>query len=90
MSGSGCQDNDAPHSSWGNDWYGHDENGPYGRGWGDGDGDFGGRSWDQGCDGYNSTATAARVGRVMVVAATGSCTARSTPRGTGGSCTSGA
>ena len=68
MSGSGCQDNYAPQSSWGNDWYGNDDNGPYWRGWGDGDGDFGGRSSDQGCGASNSTATAARVGRVMVAA----------------------
>ena len=62
--GSGCQDYWEPQSRWGNgNWYGHNNN--WG-GWGDGDGYFGGRSWDQDCNGYGSTATAARVARVMV------------------------
>ena len=64
--GSGCQDNYDPQSNWGNGWYGNDGNGSYWRGWGDGDGYFGGNSWDQGCNGSSSSATAARVGRVMV------------------------
>ena len=65
--GSGCDNND-PQSNWGNGngWYGQDGNGPYWRGWGDGNGYFGGNSWDQGCNGSSSSATAARVARVMV------------------------
>ncbi len=62
--GSGCQDNWNPQSRWGNgNWNGYNNN--WG-GWGDGNGYFGGHSWDQDCNGYGSTATAARVGRVMV------------------------
>jgi hypothetical protein len=63
--GSGCQDNWGPRSSWGNGhWNGPNDNW---RGWGDGDGNFGGRSWDQDCNGNSSsTATAARVTRVNV------------------------
>jgi len=66
--GSGCEDNWDPRSRWGNGWYGNDDNGRYWRGWGDGDGYFGGRSSDQDCNGNSSNATAARVGRVMVAA----------------------
>lgn len=62
--GNGCQDNWNPQSSWGHgNWNGDNNN--WG-GWGDGNGNFGGRSSDQDCNGYSSTATAARVGRVMV------------------------
>ena len=62
--GSGCQDNWGPQSNWGNgNWYG--DNNHWG-GWGDGDGYFGGYSRDRDCNGYGSTATAARVARVKV------------------------
>jgi hypothetical protein len=65
LSGSGgCQDNWHPYSGWGNgNWYGAHN---YWGGWGDGDGYFGGYSRDRDCNGYGSTATAARVGRVKV------------------------
>jgi hypothetical protein len=64
LSGGGCEDNWGPQSRWGNgSWNG--DNNDWG-GWGDGDGNFGGQSWDQDCNGNGSNATAARVGRVMV------------------------
>jgi hypothetical protein len=68
-SGSGCQDNWGPQSNWGHGgWYGDNHN--WG-GWGDGDGYFGGHSYDRDCNGYgngygSSTATAASVHHVKV------------------------
>jgi hypothetical protein len=61
--GSGCQDNWPPHSSWGNGWYGHGGNGnrPYWRGWHDGNGNFGGHSWDSSCDAFDHKGKVARV-----------------------------
>jgi hypothetical protein len=65
--GSGCNDNWAPHSTWGNGWYGNDDNGPYWQGWGDGNGYFDGHSWDQGCgNGSSSSYRKGKVARVMV------------------------
>jgi hypothetical protein len=62
--GSGCQDNWDPQSSWGNgSWNG--DNNSWG-GWGDGNGNFGGQSWDRDCNGNSRSATAARVARVDV------------------------
>jgi hypothetical protein len=58
-----CDDHYGPHSHWGNGWYGHDGDGSYWRGWGDGGGHFDGTSWDGYCN------TADRLGsvkRVMV------------------------
>ena len=60
--GGGCNDQSPPSSRWGHGWYGHDNNGPYWRGWGDGDGYFGGRSYDPRCD----AAHPGKVARVMV------------------------
>ena len=58
----GCNDTGSPHSRWGHNWWDHDGNGPYWRGWGDGNGYFGGRAWDPNCDATHK----GRVARVMV------------------------
>jgi hypothetical protein len=56
-----CYDDNEPYSGWGNGWW-QDGHRPYWRGWGDGDGYFGGRSYDPGCD----AAHPGKVERVMV------------------------
>jgi hypothetical protein len=58
----GCNDSVPPYSRWGHGWSDHDNNGRYWRGWGDGNGYFGGRAWDPNCD----AAHKGRVARVMV------------------------
>ena len=65
--GSGCQDNWGPYSNWGHGgWNGYNNNHNWG-GWGDGNGYFGGNSYDRDCNGYgSSTATAAGVAHVKV------------------------
>jgi len=60
---SNCNDRYGPHSYWGHGWYGHDGGGRYWRGWGDGDGRFGGGSWDGYCDAADRLG---KVRRVMV------------------------
>ena len=49
-SGSYC-DHYRPWSNWGHGWWGHDGDGRYWNGWGDGNGYFDGNSSDRGCDG---------------------------------------
>jgi hypothetical protein len=56
-------DNYAPNSRFGDNWSGRDGNGYYWRGWHDGDGYFGGRSYDDYC---NSADRLGKVDRVMV------------------------
>jgi hypothetical protein len=58
-----CRDHYPPHSWWNHGWYGHDGNGPYWRGWGDGRGGFGGGSYDSAC---NALDHHGRVAKVMV------------------------
>jgi hypothetical protein len=58
-----CSDHYRPHSWWGHGWYGNDDRGHYWRGWGDGDGRFGGGSWDDYC---NASDRLGRVAHVMV------------------------
>jgi hypothetical protein len=60
---SNCDDHYPPYSRWGHGWYGHDRDGRYWRGWDDGDGYFGGRSWDGYC---NAADRLGKVDRVMV------------------------
>jgi hypothetical protein len=60
---SNCFDHYPPHSWWGHGWHGHDGNGPYWRGWGDGRGGFGGGSYDSSC---NALDRRGKVARVMV------------------------
>jgi hypothetical protein len=56
-----CNDHYGPHSHWGNGWYGHDGDGSYWRGWGDGNGYFDGRSWDGYCNQSDRLGTVKRV-----------------------------
>ena len=56
-------DHYGPNSHWGNGWYGHDGNGSYWRGWGDGNGYFDGSSSDGYC---NASDRLGSVDRVMV------------------------
>jgi hypothetical protein len=58
-----CNDHYGPSSHWGNGWYGHDGNGSYWRGWGDGNGYFDGTSYDGYC---NASDKLGSVDRVMV------------------------
>ena len=58
-----CNDHYGPSSHWGNGWYGHDGNGSYWRGWGDGNGYFDGTSYDGYC---NAADKLGSVKRVMV------------------------
>ena len=58
---SSCYDGSHPYSGWGHSWW-HDGNRPYWHGWGDGNGYFGGHSYDPGCD----AAHPGKVARVMV------------------------
>jgi hypothetical protein len=60
-------DNNGPWSNWGHNWYGHDGNGRYWRGWGDGDGYFDGHAYYGNCDGHGSAARSAATGRVARV-----------------------
>jgi hypothetical protein len=57
-----CYDDNEPYSGWGNGGWWQDGHRPYWRGWGDGDGYFGGHSYDPGCD----AAHPGKVDRVMV------------------------
>ena len=56
-------DNYPPYSRFGHGWYGHDGHGDYWRGWGDGNGYFGGSSYDDYC---NTADKLGKVDRVMV------------------------
>jgi hypothetical protein len=56
-------DSNGPWSNWGHNWYGHDGNGRYWRGWGDGNGYFDGHA-DYGNCGHGSAARSAAAGRV--------------------------
>ena len=56
-----CDDRYAPSSRWGRNWSGHDGDGYYWRGWGDGDGYFGGHSYDDSCDVADHKGTVSRV-----------------------------
>ena len=58
-----CNDHYGPRSHWGNGWYGHDGNGSYWRGWGDGNGYFDGTSYDGYCHASDRLGS---VDRVMV------------------------
>jgi hypothetical protein len=60
--GPGSGDNVPPSSYWGNNWSGNDSQGRYWRGWGDGQGDFGGGSFDNRNDAYHP----GKVDHVMV------------------------
>ena len=60
-------DGNGPWSNWGHDWYGHDGNGRYWRGWGDNDGYFDGHADYGNCGGYGSSAQSAAAGRVARV-----------------------
>jgi hypothetical protein len=60
-------DNNGPWSNWGHDWYGHDGNGRYWRGWDDGDGYFNGHAYYGNCGRYGSAARSAAAGRVARV-----------------------
>ena len=64
--GNGCNDN-GPWSNWGHNWYGHDGDGRYWQGWGDGDGYFNGNSDYGNCGGYGSSAQSAAAGKVARV-----------------------
>jgi hypothetical protein len=57
-------DHYGPNSHWGNGWYGHDGNGSYWRGWGDGNGYFDGQSHDRGCNGNGYGSPVQRPGKV--------------------------
>jgi len=56
-----CYDDNDPYSGWGHDWW-HNGDRPYWHGWHDGNGYFGGHSYDPGCD----AAHPGKVDRVMV------------------------
>jgi hypothetical protein len=68
----GCNDNSPPSSSWGNGWYGRDNQGAYWNGWGDGNGSFDGHASDSsGCGNAQSSMASrasktGKVARVMV------------------------
>lgn len=64
--GNGCNGN-GPWSNWGHNWYGHDGDGRYWQGWGDGDGYFDGQSDYGNCGAYGSGAGSAAVGKVARV-----------------------
>jgi hypothetical protein len=56
--GGNCNDHWPPQSNWGSGWWGNNGGGRSWNGWGDGNGSFGGRAWDQGC-GYGSSSAIA-------------------------------
>jgi hypothetical protein len=51
--GNGSGDHVPPQSYWGNNWSGNDSQGRYWRGWGDGQGDFNGGSFDNSNDAFH-------------------------------------
>ena len=57
-----CYDDNDPYSGWGHSWWHDGGNHPYWHGWHDGNGYFGGHSYDPGCD----AAHPGKVDRVMV------------------------
>jgi hypothetical protein len=56
--GGGCYDNNPPSSGWGHAWWHHDGHHRYWHGWNDGNGYFGGSSWDHGCDALHAGSVA--------------------------------
>ena len=58
-----CNDQYPPYSHFDHGWYGHDNDGPYWRGWDDGHGDIYGTSWDGSC---NQSDRLGKVDHVMV------------------------
>ena len=64
-SGGGCNDNNPPQSGWGHNWWHNGGGNRYWNGWGDGNGYFGGSSYDNGCDALHT----GKVARVKVAVA---------------------